>query len=48
MTRLEANTHDKLPKDTNLQEYYGKNLYDQIIHRFEQESKTQSIWNDVL
>jgi hypothetical protein len=48
MTRLEANTHDKLPKDTNLEEYYGKDTFNQIISRFEQENKIQSIWNDVL
>ncbi|KAI7899434.1 uncharacterized protein BX663DRAFT_521735 [Cokeromyces recurvatus] len=48
MTRLEANTHDELPEDTNLEEYYGKEVYDRVMNRFEKERQIQNIWNNVL
>ncbi|KAG2234036.1 ubiquitin-protein ligase molybdopterin-converting factor [Thamnidium elegans] len=48
MTRVEANTHDKLPKDTNLEDYYGQDIYRKIMNRFEDEKRIQNVWNDVL
>lgn len=48
LTRIEANTHDKLPNDTNMEEYYGKEVYHKIMERFEQEKEVQKIWSDVL
>lgn len=48
MTRVEANTHDKLPKDTNLEDYYGQDIYRKIMNRFDDEKRIQNVWNDVL
>ncbi|GAA5817604.1 hypothetical protein MFLAVUS_011152 [Mucor flavus] len=48
MTRIEANAHDKLPKDTNLEEYYGQDIYRKVTKRFEDEKRIQNVWNDVL
>lgn len=48
MTRIEANAHDKLPKDTNLEDYYGQDIYRKVIKRFEDEKRIQNVWNDVL
>lgn len=48
MTRTEANTHDKLAEDVNLEDYYGKEIYDKVVKRFEDEKRIQDTWNDVL
>jgi hypothetical protein len=48
MTRTEANTHDKLPNDTNLEKYYGEEIYRNITKHFENETRIQNVWNDVL
>lgn len=48
LTRLEANTHDKLPDDANLEDFYGKEIYHKVVSRIEQEKEIQKIWNNVL
>ncbi|KAI9363192.1 ubiquitin-protein ligase molybdopterin-converting factor [Pilaira anomala] len=48
MTRMEANTHDKLPTDTNLEDFYGKDIYKKVMTRFDNERRIQNVWNDVL
>lgn len=48
MTRTEANTHDKLPVDINLEEYYGQDIYRNVLKHFENETRIQNVWNDVL
>lgn len=48
MTRTEANTHDKLPEDVNLEDYYGKEIYEKVVKRFDDEKRIQDVWNDVL
>lgn len=48
MTRMEANTHDKLPTDTNLEDFYGKDIYKKVMTRFDDERRIQNVWNDVL
>ena len=48
MTRSEANAHDKLPSDANLENYYGKEIYNKVIKRFSDEKHGQEVWNEVL
>ncbi|CAO3633063.1 unnamed protein product [Mucor hiemalis] len=48
MTRTEANTHDKLPENVNLEDYYGKEIYEKVVKRFDDEKRIQDVWNDVL
>lgn len=48
MTRTEANTHDKLPDSTNLEDFYGQEMYANIVKRLDDERRIQNVWNDVL
>lgn len=48
MTRIEANTHDKLPDNTNLEDFYGQDIYKNIVKRLDDERRIQNVWNDVL
>lgn len=48
MTRTEANTHDKLPDNTNLEDFYGQEIYSKIVKRLNDERRIQNVWNDVL
>lgn len=48
MTRTEANTHDKLPDNIDLKDYYGEVIYNRILKKFQNEERIQSVWNKVL
>jgi hypothetical protein len=48
MTRSEANTHDKLPENTDLEQHYGKKVYENIIKTFELQKRSSELWDTVL
>lgn len=48
MTRVEANAHDKLPENTDLEKHYGKEVYNRVEERFTQQRLRQATWGQVL
>ncbi|KAI7878735.1 uncharacterized protein EV154DRAFT_451041 [Mucor mucedo] len=48
LTRTEANIHDKLPDNTNLEDFYGQEIYSRIVKRLDDERRIQNVWNNVL
>ncbi|KAI8884906.1 hypothetical protein K501DRAFT_332338 [Backusella circina FSU 941] len=48
MTRSEANTHDKLPENTDLETHYGKEVYEKITKVFEWQKRSSELWDSVL
>ncbi|KAG2199319.1 hypothetical protein INT47_012953 [Mucor saturninus] len=48
LTRTEANIHDKLPDSTNLEDFYGQEIYSRIVKRLDDERRIQNVWNNVL
>ncbi|KAI8984625.1 hypothetical protein BDF20DRAFT_860940 [Mycotypha africana] len=48
LTRIEANEHEKLPDGTNLEEHYGKDVFDRVQRQFDREQQIQDIWGSIL
>ncbi|KAI8645938.1 hypothetical protein BD408DRAFT_410872 [Parasitella parasitica] len=48
LTRQEADAHDSLQAHVDLQEHYGKEVYQQVLNHFERERSIQKAWNHVL
>ncbi|KAI8981118.1 hypothetical protein BDB01DRAFT_184646 [Pilobolus umbonatus] len=48
MTRTEANEHDKLPVETDLKEHYGKQVYDSLMKKFDNEQRLEELWDYVI
>ncbi|KAK4519841.1 3-hydroxy-3-methylglutaryl-coenzyme A (HMG-CoA) reductase isozyme [Mucor velutinosus] len=48
LTRQEANEHDALPENVDLEQHYGKDIYDKVASQFEREKSIQKAWNHVL
>ncbi|KAG1117527.1 hypothetical protein G6F42_013412 [Rhizopus arrhizus] len=48
LTRQEANAHDSLPENVDLEQHYGKEVYEKVTHQFEREKTIQKAWNHVL
>ncbi|KAI9273688.1 hypothetical protein BY458DRAFT_507863 [Sporodiniella umbellata] len=48
MTRIEANAHDALPANTDLEKHYGQEIYRRVVSRFENQRAQQAIWGQVL
>lgn len=48
LTRQEANAHDSLPENVDLEQHYGKGVFDRVVNQFEREKSIQKTWNHVL
>ncbi|CEP19373.1 hypothetical protein [Parasitella parasitica] len=48
LTRQEADVHDSLPENVDLEEHYGNKVYQQVLDHFEREKSIQKTWNQVL
>lgn len=48
LTRQEAKEHDSLPDNVDLEEHYGKEIYEKVLKHFEREENVQIAWNHVL
>ncbi|KAL9538312.1 hypothetical protein MBANPS3_011023 [Mucor bainieri] len=48
LTRQEANEHDGLPENVDLEQHYGKEIYNKVASQFEREKSIQKAWNHVL